>query len=191
MLCRPAVLNGSQVSILPVARSTRCTPAKPLFCDQTLPSTCELSGLIMFTCVASMFYSAGIGQYWNFSVFGSNLTIAAWYIMPSHRLSSRSARSPSEPFGKPGLCDGDRIFLDRSGLGVEPADELLAEARVPGDAVLIEHDVVRRDGLARQIVFGIDHLGRAALRARQRLQLVLPLPIAAEIDVAEVLGGVR
>src|SRR5215510_13420138 len=53
MLCGSplgASLNGSQVSILPVARSSLWTPAKPLFCVRTLPSTCELCGLTMFTC---------------------------------------------------------------------------------------------------------------------------------------------
>ena len=76
MLCgRLEVLNGSQVSILPLARSRRWTAAKPLFCDQTLPSTCALSGRTIFTCEASILYSFGIGQYWNCSVFGSNLTI--------------------------------------------------------------------------------------------------------------------
>ena len=53
-----------------------------------------------------MLYSGGIGQAVNFSVLGSNLTIAAWYMLPSHQLPSRSARSPSEPFGKSGLCSG-------------------------------------------------------------------------------------
>jgi hypothetical protein len=44
MLCGSpfgAFLNGSQVSTLPVAMSRRCTPAKPLFCVQSLPSTCD------------------------------------------------------------------------------------------------------------------------------------------------------
>src|SRR5215204_2591572 len=100
MLCGSlASLNGSQVSILPVARSSRCTPAKPLFCDQTLPSTCELCGLTMLTWAASMFCSGGNGQYVNFSVLGSNLTIVAWYMLPSHRLPARSVRSASDPVG--------------------------------------------------------------------------------------------
>src|SRR5713101_9043302 len=65
MLCGSplgASLNGTQVSILLVARSSRWTPAKPLFCAQTLPSTCENCGLTMFTCAASMFCSGGSGQ---------------------------------------------------------------------------------------------------------------------------------
>ena len=65
MLCGSpfgASLNGSQVSILPLAMSRRCTPAKPLFWDQTLPSTCEDCGLTMFTCAASMLRSGGSVQ---------------------------------------------------------------------------------------------------------------------------------
>src|SRR5262249_44014826 len=100
------VLYGSKVSILPVDRSRRWTAAKPLFCDQTLPSTCELSGRTMFTCDASMLYSGGIGQAVNCSVFGSNFTMAAWYILPSHQFPAWSARRPSDAFGKSGLWNG-------------------------------------------------------------------------------------
>src|SRR5262245_37200085 len=118
MLCGDFdVLNGSKVSILPVDRSSRCTAAKPLFCDHTLPSTCDASGRTMFTCEASMLYSGGIGQAVNRSAFGSNRTIAAWYMLPSHRLPSLSIRRPSEPFGKSGLCTGIAYSLDSPVLG--------------------------------------------------------------------------
>src|SRR3978361_1227160 len=62
MLCGSplrADLNGSQVSILPVARSRRWTPAKPLFWVQTLPSTSDRCGLTMLICAASILRSAG------------------------------------------------------------------------------------------------------------------------------------
>src|SRR4029434_6145064 len=99
-----APLNGSHVSHLPVARSSRCTPAKPLFCVHTLPSTCELWGLTILICAASIFRSGGSGQYCHVWVLGSNLTIVAWYMLPSHRLPSLSSRRPSRPVGKSGLC---------------------------------------------------------------------------------------
>jgi len=43
----------------------------------------------------------------------------------------------------------DRIFGDLAGFGVEASEELLAEARIPGDAVRIDYDIVRLNGLAR------------------------------------------
>src|SRR3989442_7939927 len=107
MLCGStlgALLNGSQVSTLPVATSRRCTPAKPLFCVHTLPSTCECCGLTMLTCAASMFCSGGSFQVVNFVVLGSNLTIVAWYMLPSHRFPALSLRRPRSPVGNPGLC---------------------------------------------------------------------------------------
>src|ERR1041385_6636819 len=107
MLCGSlAPLNGSQVSIWPVARGGRCTPAKPLFCAQTLPSTCELCGLTMLSCAASMLRSLGSCQNENVSVLRLNLVMVAWYMLPSHRLPSRSVRSARNPVGKPGLCSG-------------------------------------------------------------------------------------
>src|SRR5438034_9441112 len=107
MLCGSplgALLNGSHVSILPVATSRRCTPAKPLFCVHTLPSTCENCGLTMLICAASMFCSEGSSQVVNFVVLRSNLTVVAWYMLPSHRLPSLSVRRPRSPVGNPGLC---------------------------------------------------------------------------------------
>src|SRR5712671_2103126 len=104
MLCGSPLgtfLHGSQVSIFPVAMSRRCTPAKPLFCVHTLPSTCEDCGLTMLICAASMFCSAGSFQVVNFCALRSNLTIVAWYMLPSHRLPSRSLRRPRDPVGNP------------------------------------------------------------------------------------------
>src|SRR5262249_22660552 len=43
-------------------------------------------------------------------------------------------------------------------------------------------------GRARQLVFGVDDLGGAALRTRQRLELVFPGGAFAEIDAAQELG---
>src|SRR5215831_8452513 len=98
-----AALNGSQVSILPVLRSRRCTPAKPLFCVHTLPSTCAACGLTMLTCAASMFWSLGSVHVANLVVLGSNLTMVAWYMLPIHRFPSTSVLSARNPVGKPGL----------------------------------------------------------------------------------------
>src|ERR1700682_5439789 len=92
-------LNGSQVSIFPVAMSRRCTPAKPLFCVHTLPSTWEDCGLTMLTCAASTLYSVGSFQLVNFCALRSNFTIVAWYMLPSQRLPSRSLRRPRDPVG--------------------------------------------------------------------------------------------
>src|SRR5258708_13004317 len=97
MLCGSplgALLNGSQVSTLPVATSRRCTPAKPLFCVHTLPSTCECCGLTILTCAASMFCSEGSFQVGNFVVLGSNLPMGALFLFPSHRLPPLSLRTP-------------------------------------------------------------------------------------------------
>src|SRR5262245_42034185 len=112
MLCPTgAALNGSQVSHSPVLRSMRGTPAKPLFCDQALPSTAMLSGLVILTWVLGRFHSAGICQTCSFSVLVSNLPTAAWYIMPSQRLSSRSRRMDSAPSGEPFLSSGVGISV--------------------------------------------------------------------------------
>src|SRR6266705_572858 len=107
MLCGSplgALLNGSQVSIFPVATSRRCTPAKPLFCVHTLPSTCACCGLTMLTCAASIFCSEGSFHVVNFVVLRSNLRMVAWYMLPSQRLPSLSLRRPRSHVGNPGLC---------------------------------------------------------------------------------------
>ena len=61
---------------------------------------------------------------------------------------------------------------DLAGLGIELADELVAEIGIPGVPVGIDHHVMRQRFFARQVVFGDDHLGGVALRARQRLEIV-------------------
>src|ERR1700693_705686 len=96
-------LNGAHVSALPVRRSKRCTPAKPLFCAHTLPSTPELYGDTWFNCVDDRLSSGGGVKYWNFSLAGSNFAIDAWYILPSHSLPSRSILSARMPVGNSGL----------------------------------------------------------------------------------------
>src|SRR4029450_800852 len=99
-------LNGSQVSHLPDLRSTRCTPANPLFCVHTLPSTPICIGLVILICVLGLFRSGGMFQTWNVSVFLSNFAILAWYIMPSHKFWSLSKRTESAPVGEPFLGSG-------------------------------------------------------------------------------------
>ena len=168
-------LNGSQVSILPVARSSRCTPAKPLFCAQTLPSTCELCGLTMLTCAASMFCSGGNGQYVNFLGLAVELDDRGLVHVAEPQIAGRSVRSAERSGRVAGLVLGDRIFGDLAGLGIESAEELLAEARIPGDAVSIDDDVVRLDGVARQIVFGVDDAGGAAARPWKWIEVEAPL----------------
>src|SRR3984893_2173317 len=121
-----AALNGSQVSILPVAMSRRCTPAKPLFWVQTLPSMFDLCGLTILICAASILRSAGSVQNWNCSLFGSNFTIVAWYRLPSHRLPSPSARRPRLPVGKSIGCaacaeQACRVTQERT-LAAHPTD---------------------------------------------------------------------
>jgi hypothetical protein len=61
---------------------------------------------------------------------------------------------------------GNGIFGGLAGFGIEAPEELLAEARIPGDAVRIDYDVVRLNGLARQIVFGDDDARAAPPLAR-------------------------
>src|SRR5258708_5768958 len=92
-------LKGAHVSPLPVARSKRCTPAKPLFCDHTLPSTPEFQADTMFNCVDERLSSGGGVKCRNVSVAGSNFAIDAWYMLPSQRLPSRSPRSARTPVG--------------------------------------------------------------------------------------------
>ena len=110
-------------------------------------------------------------------------------MLPSQRSPARSLRSAEETGRIAGLVLGHRIFLDRAGLGIEPAEELLAEARIPGDAVIIDDHVVRRDRVARQVIFGVDHAGGAAARPRERHEVEAPLLLGAEIDGRPELGG--
>src|SRR4029453_15325749 len=99
-------LNGSQVSHLPDFRSIRCTPANPLFCAHTLPSTPIYIGLVILICVLALFSSGGMLQTWNVSVFLSNFAMLAWYIMPSHKFWSLSKRTDSAPVGEPFFLSG-------------------------------------------------------------------------------------
>jgi hypothetical protein len=64
---------------------------------------------------------------------------------------------------------GQRNLLDLAGLGIEPADILLAEIRIPGHAVGADDHVVRLDLGVWQLVFGDDDMGAASLHPRQRL----------------------
>src|SRR5919206_2155692 len=112
MLCPTGdCLNGSHVSHWPVFRSIRCTPAKPLFCAQILPSTPMFIGLVMLICVFGRFHSWGATHVSSLPVFTSYLPIAAWYIMPSQMLPSRSKRAESEPLGEPFFNSGSAISV--------------------------------------------------------------------------------
>ena len=64
-----------------------------------------------------------------------------------------------------------RIVLHLAGLGIEFADELVAEIGIPGMAVGIDDHVMGQCFLARQVVFGDDHMGGSALRPRQPLEI--------------------
>src|SRR5215831_9631829 len=58
---------------------------------------------------------------------------------------------------------------------IELTEDLLAEARVPRDALRIDNHVVRLPCLRRQVVFGVDDLRRFAFRTRKRLEFVIPM----------------
>src|SRR5207253_10883927 len=85
-------------------------------------------------------------------------------------------------------------FRDRE-LGHLPAariqapEVLLAEARVPRDALRVDDDVVRRDGFARQVVLGVDDARGAPAWTWKRLQLITPFGRLRQVDGAEILGG--
>ena len=113
--------------------------------------------------------------------------MVAWYMLPSHRLPAPSARRPRLPVGASWPVLGIGEFGDLAGLGIEPAEILLAETGEPGDAVLIDDHVMRRDFLARQVVFGIDHAGRPAASAAARFSAHISIARGAEIDRAEIL----
>ena len=81
-----------------------------------------------------------------------------------------------------------RIFLDGSRPRIEPADDLLAEARVPCKPLRIDDDVVRLPGALGQVVLGINHFGRFTARPRQRLQRVAPFRSGAQVEPREVVG---
>src|SRR4030095_4146382 len=92
-------LNGSQVSHLPDLRSTRCTPANPLFCVHTLPSTPICIGLVILICVLALFKSGGMFQTWNVSVFLSNFAMPGSYLMPSTQFCFLSRHAEMAPVG--------------------------------------------------------------------------------------------
>ena len=94
------MLNGSNSSNLPVARSSRSRVDGPASFTQSLPSTCAWL-VTMLSCESSLSRSGGSCQIWNFSVLGSNLATPPWYIMPSKRLPSRSMPRSRLPVGKP------------------------------------------------------------------------------------------
>ena len=80
------------------------------------------------------------------------------------------------------------VFPVRAGLGIELAEKILDEIGIPDIALRVGAHVVRRDGLARQVVFGDDDVGGAALGPRQGLQRVRPGRPAAQIHRRQI-GG--
>ncbi len=92
---------------------------------------------------------------------------------------------------RPALLELGQIDLgDLAGLGIHPADVLLAEVGVPDVAVLADDHVVGLDGIARQIVFGDDHLGGPPGRPRQCLERVSPGGGFAQIDRGQKFGAI-
>src|ERR1041385_7665661 len=77
---------------------------------------------------------------------------------------------------------------DLAGLRIEAAEILLAETGKPDDAGLVHDDVVRRDLLAWQIVFRINHPRRRPFRAVEGFKRIFPLLRGAEIDGGEIVG---
>ena len=75
-----------------------------------------------------------------------------------------------------------------AGRGIELADELMAEVRVPDHAILIHDDVMGLRVFARQVVFGDDDVGRAAGQARERLERKFHRLRVAEIHAGEIVG---
>ena len=63
----------------------------------------------------------------------------------------------------------DFVIGHFAGRRIQLADELMAEVRVPDDAVAIHDDVMGLRVFARQIVFGDDDVGGAAGQPRERL----------------------
>ena len=65
----------------------------------------------------------------------------------------------------------------------------MAEIGIPDHPVAIDDDVVRHRPFARQVVFGDDHLGGAALGARQGLERIFDRLGIAEADAGQKLRG--
>ena len=82
----------------------------------------------------------------------------------------------------------DRIFGELERLRIELADEHLAEVRIPDMAFLIDQDVMRFGRRPHHVVLSDDGACVLALRARQRLQFVLPMVDRAQIDGREIVG---
>ena len=152
----------------------------------TLPSTCDWRGITMDCCAVSRVHARRQREY-------------------AERLGSRvEPREPAlEHQGEPPIAvvvglerqragressAWQRIGEFRMGAGarIEPPDIGLDEVRVPDEAVRIGAHVVRRDGLARQVVFGDDDMRRAAGRARQCLERIVPRSRCAQIDRGEI-----
>src|SRR5467141_2711763 len=136
--------NGSHVSNFPAAMSSRWTAAKPLLFVHTLPSTREWSGLVMLTCVMSLFTSGGRLQVENVAVLRSN------FAMPLEHHPEPEVAIAVEADGqgarrKARLQLGHAVLRDAPRSWIELAQRLLAEVAVPGDAVVSDDDVVVLD----------------------------------------------
>jgi len=95
----------------------------------------------------------------------------------------------AEPAGrKAWLVLEDRKFGHLARLGVETPKILLAETGIPNRAIAIDDHVMRRDRLARQIVFGIDDASGRAARARQRLEFEIPLRMRTQVYAGQEFG---
>ena len=90
--------------------------------------------------------------------------------------------------GRTGLEHGNGIVAILAGLRIEFAEEILDKIRIPDVALCVGAHVMRRDGFARQLIFGDDDVGGAAFGPRQRLQFVRPRRTAAQIDGREISG---
>ena len=79
---------------------------------------------------------------------------------------------------------GYGVFHVLARFGIEPAQRLLAEIRIPGDSLRIDDYVMRLYRCARQVVLRYDNPRGFALGARQRLDGELPRRRGAQIDGA-------
>src|SRR5262245_66069151 len=99
-------------------------------------------------------------------------------------------RAKAEGALRPALLEFRQVdFSHLAGLGVEPAEILLAEIGIISHPVLADDYVMRLDRVAWQIVLRDDHLGGGAGRTRQRLERVIPGLGFAQIDRSEELGA--
>ena len=107
----------------------------------------------------------------NFSVLRSNFATPACSIRPSQMSPFLSKLMSSRPGGK--SASTSEPDIGDLAVGIELAEELMAEIGVPGHALVIEDDVMRHRALARQIVFGDHNLGRTPLQPRQGLERIV------------------